>query len=144
MRFFISFFLRLGLGEWARWDAPGIFFDKNWSNYIHFALVFKKRSLGRLNQQSPCILRNFFMLSHQSSYSMKDFFILLLDQQLPQNLGRTFLEKYKKFLRVFFVCLFVCLFVFCCCCCCCFYFIYFFCYFVILFCFFCFCFLGFG
>ena len=82
--------------------------------------MFKKRSLGRLNQQSPCILRNFFMLSHQSSYSMKDFFILPLDQQLPQNLGRTFLEKYKKFLRVFIVCLF-----FCCCCCCCFFFFFF-------------------
>ena len=91
--------------------------------------MFKKRSLGRLNQQSPCILRNFFMLSHQSSYSMKDFFILPLDQQLPQNLGRTFLEKYKKFLRVFFVCLFFC----CCCCCCCFFFFFFFFFFLFFF-----------
>ena len=33
---------------------------------------------------------------------MEDFFILQLDHQLCQNLGRTFLEKYENFFRVRF------------------------------------------
>ena len=56
-------------------------------------------SLGRINQESSCIL-----LNHQSSRSIRIFFILGLDHLSSRNITKIFfLEKYKKLFQGFFV-----------------------------------------
>ena len=74
----IWFFLGVGLGEWARYKK--FLFVKTKVNFFISCLVLKNL-LGRLNQQSSCVMRIFYpMLNQQLFQSVRILFYFRVNQ----------------------------------------------------------------